>query len=191
MKIPSNPKWTNPCTNICLLRFCEHIENHYILLLQESLIWNCIKKILPPVRIELTTFRWLELWLWDWRATYCATEAGDADVGHIKLISHDMVTWRTSPYFRKNSGWQVNYSAAEWLALWTLNLAIPVQVSSVLQRVVVQRANVKRCPSVLSFRPCSEFTWVLCVIYGEVLLIWLNIFCDVKVIRSLYEIHCD
>ena len=152
---------------------------------------TALKKILPPVRIELTTFRWLELWLWDWRATYCATEAGDADVGHIKLISHDMVTWRTSPYFRKNSGWQVNSSVAEWLALWTLNLAIPVQVSSVLQRVVVQRANVKRCPSVLSFRPCSEFTWVLCVIYGEVLLIWLNIFCDVKVIRSLYEIHCD
>ena len=29
-----------------------------------------MKKILPPVRLELTAFR-----LWDWRAAYCATEA--------------------------------------------------------------------------------------------------------------------
>ena len=33
-------------------------------------------KEMPRVRIELTTFRSLCCdWLWDWRATYCATEA--------------------------------------------------------------------------------------------------------------------
>ncbi len=31
-------------------------------------------KKMPPVRIELTTFR-----LWDWRATYCAKEAFTLD----------------------------------------------------------------------------------------------------------------
>ena len=33
-------------------------------------------KGVPRVRIELTAFRLLVfVWLWDWRATYCATEA--------------------------------------------------------------------------------------------------------------------
>ena len=33
-------------------------------------------KRVPRVRIELTAFRLLVfVWLWDWRATYCATEA--------------------------------------------------------------------------------------------------------------------
>ena len=45
----------------------------------QGVVWfveNLLPKTMPRVRIELTTFRslWF-LWLWDWRATYCATEA--------------------------------------------------------------------------------------------------------------------
>ena len=39
---------------------------------------NADKKVVPPVRIELTTFR-----LWDWRAAYCAKEAS-AGLTHVR-----------------------------------------------------------------------------------------------------------
>ena len=39
-----------------------------------SLIKETRVKLLPQVRIELTTFR-----LWDWRATDCAIEASQSD----------------------------------------------------------------------------------------------------------------
>ena len=45
-------------------------------LLGPSLYWSegwCASKLLPRVRVELTTFR-----LWDWRAAYCANEATGA-----------------------------------------------------------------------------------------------------------------
>ena len=53
--------------------------------------------MLPRVRIELTTFRslWrLCLWLWDWRATYCATEAAKKTC--IRKIWFLSVEWNRS-----------------------------------------------------------------------------------------------
>ncbi len=41
----------------------------------KTFLYSSGEKFMPPVRLELTAFR-----LWDWRAAYCATEAGTIEL---------------------------------------------------------------------------------------------------------------
>ena len=51
----------------------EGCKTFLALKLKTNIVGQENEKIMPPVRLELTAFR-----LWDWRAAYCATEAGES-----------------------------------------------------------------------------------------------------------------
>ena len=77
-------------------------------------------KRVPRVRIELTAFRLLVfVWLWDWRATYCATEAHESkknnDISPLKNVSSETSPWSKHEVFHMREAQKLQWKSIKSL----------------------------------------------------------------------------
>ena len=132
------------------------------------------KRVLPRVRIELTTFR-----LWDWRAAYCANEA--ADDNHSKVRKSCLVA--IGPTDETTNGW-LQLTRHHWRVIekhsidnWVFQSSLVnsyrwgAKIAETSQAVLIEWTLSTRC------------TWTFCILSAKMVL-----FNSSETVRNIFEV---